>query len=55
MRYDYIEEEIYELEGLEDVEIVEIKVLETGRDEKYLLLTEEGVVVCTLGKWKGKK
>jgi hypothetical protein len=33
---------------LEGVEIVEVRVLDTGRDEKYLLLTEDGVVVCTV-------
>lgn len=48
LRYEYNSDQIAELESLEHIEVFEIKVLETGENEKYVFLTEDSVVVCTL-------
>ena len=51
LRYDCGEEEIYEMEGLEDMEVEDVKVLSGKGQEKYVVLTDEcGVIVCTVLK-----
>ncbi len=50
VRYDFGEEVFEEVKGFgdDDVDVMDIKLLHIGSSERYLILRDQGIIICTL-------